>query len=979
MNNAIRAIFGIAIVLCISVSVRALSTVGVPAGSVNQSDEEKWNDSRHLYGINKTEYIHAYDFSTNAGTDKWAFEGEVSGTPSTANDPTGAIGPYSNIRADDGTYETYVTSTNGKYAAQRFNFSIDDNEESWITKINVTWKHNLLGAMVVTPAAATTWGIYPSDSIQDAINAASDGDTVFVHAGTYYEPSGLRLYINKPNITLRGEGADVVTLDRGGGNSYIAIGVNGPPGYSDASASGCIVEGFRITNCTIGVCMYDKAPNCIIRNNVIEDIPTGVHTHAPKPSGNRIYLNNIVDNTESVVIGGSGTPTNIWNSTEPIGYTYNGNGNTYTNYIGEEEPAPTPATPLLISGSVRYDNRNPVMNPTATVTNLATSVDFTVKTDAGSNLYLTLTDSTQITAGDTIRINTSDSSASNETDHPVTASEIVTGWFVQEMTIESGELPDLIMTEKSEEWISLADKTYNVTYTVANIGTSNADASTTSIEIDGTVVATDPVPALVIGESHTSTLGPFTLSGENDTIRVCADSDDIISELNETNNCLSRTSVIIKRTDWHQFHYDIIQTGFSPSDEPDTNTTLWISDEISAIGGTSTVVADGKVFVGHPGSLFGYAGTFALDAFTGDVIWSYPEGGSSPAVADGIVFTIGGRVYAFYTPLPDLTVSAIETPARLRADVINPITATIENIGGTAAENFSVTLEVDSTAVDTVTVASVNASENTTVEFLWTPAITGNHTLTVIADTDGDVVESDETNNETSVTVNVLEKLTVTTNVRIEGKNDTVWCGTVTFSNSTVTTTDGVTHYLNEPTALGALDEANKSGGFGYVLVDYGWGLYMQEVAGEPPIGWDGWMYRVDYASPWVGVADFVLNITTPPTTPHKDVLWYFGAWTAPPLKIELDRTTVKVGEEFVANVTAYNDSTALFDPVDAAEVYVDGTFYGLTRADGTLTMSLATAGNYQTHADKGTWKDYTRSEKVDLNVTPPIRHQVLR
>ena len=45
----------------------------------------------------------------------------------------------------------------------------------------------------------------------------------------------------------------------------------------------------------------------------------------------RIYLNDIFDNTENVVYLG-GTPTNIWNSTEQITYTYN--SNTYTNYLG---------------------------------------------------------------------------------------------------------------------------------------------------------------------------------------------------------------------------------------------------------------------------------------------------------------------------------------------------------------------------------------------------------------------------------------------------------------------------------------------------------------------------------------------------------------------------------------------------------------------------------------------------------------------
>ncbi|MEA3458099.1 MAG: CARDB domain-containing protein, partial [Candidatus Thermoplasmatota archaeon] len=635
----------------------------------------------------------------------------------------------------------------------------------------------LLGAMMVMPASATTWDVYENDSIQAALNTAFDGDTVFVHAGTYVltEPQEWQISVNTPNITLKGECADVVTLDASGkGAIYL-----GPTGYEfSGAAPGCIVEGFRIINSSLGVNILVNSPNCIVRNNLVE-ADTAVNVKASNTtirgnvmnggskyiefraspvtfidnvvsnstktyasvkfyipdavivnntfrdnvagmgiynneatnitvvrnnfissgagiklyggaSGNRIYLNNFVDNTESVLIGGSGTPINIWNSTGPITYTYN--GNPYTNYLGnywgsdytgsdgdgdglgdapydipgsatdkdhrplmesfenyfgeagaekpdltptsitpttlyvnqpneitatirnngtaaagqfnvslkveetvigsdtvaslgagisvpvvftwtpdaagsfnltaiadsddavaesdeanneltrevtvEEQSTPTPPTSFLISGNVTYDNGNPVLNPTVTVTNLATSEDFTVKTDAGSNYYLTLTDLTHVTACDTIRINASDGTVSNETDHPVTASEIETGGFVQDMTIESGELPDLTVTGKSEEWISLADGTYNVTCTVANTGTSSADASTTAIEIDGTVVATDSVPALQVGENYTSTLGPFTLSGENDTIRVCADSGEIISELNETNNSL---------------------------------------------------------------------------------------------------------------------------------------------------------------------------------------------------------------------------------------------------------------------------------------------------------------------------------------------------------------------------------------------------------------------------------------------------------
>ncbi|MCK4736434.1 MAG: hypothetical protein KAT65_28530, partial [Methanophagales archaeon] len=100
------------------------------------------------------------------------------------------------------------------------------------------------------------------------------------------------------------------------------------------------------------------------------------------------------------------------------------------------------------------------------------------------------------------------------------------------------EMPDLVISEKHEEWINFDEKTYNVTYTVKNIGEGPAGASTTSIKIDGTEEATDSVPILAAGASHTAELGPFTMSGNKDIISVCADKDNVVDESDEDNNCL---------------------------------------------------------------------------------------------------------------------------------------------------------------------------------------------------------------------------------------------------------------------------------------------------------------------------------------------------------------------------------------------------------------------------------------------------------
>lgn len=99
-------------------------------------------------------------------------------------------------------------------------------------------------------------------------------------------------------------------------------------------------------------------------------------------------------------------------------------------------------------------------------------------------------------------------------------------------------MPDLVITEKSETWVDFENKTYNISYTVKNIGNADATESTTVIIIDGTEAATDPVGTLPLHETHTAELGPFTMSSESDTIRVCADNESAVTESNEDNNCL---------------------------------------------------------------------------------------------------------------------------------------------------------------------------------------------------------------------------------------------------------------------------------------------------------------------------------------------------------------------------------------------------------------------------------------------------------
>ncbi|MFZ2070898.1 MAG: CARDB domain-containing protein [Halobacteriota archaeon] len=113
-------------------------------------------------------------------------------------------------------------------------------------------------------------------------------------------------------------------------------------------------------------------------------------------------------------------------------------------------------------------------------------------------------------------------------------------WFMDwdDAWINTPGKPDLVIRAKYEEWVSPEDKTYNITYTVCNKGEADAGVSNTTITIDGVDVMEDAVPALAAGKCYTNTVGPFTMSGTNDTIVVCADNQDEVNESDEENNCL---------------------------------------------------------------------------------------------------------------------------------------------------------------------------------------------------------------------------------------------------------------------------------------------------------------------------------------------------------------------------------------------------------------------------------------------------------
>ncbi|RZB29095.1 MAG: hypothetical protein AEth_01699 [Candidatus Argoarchaeum ethanivorans] len=174
---------------------------------------------------------------------------------------------------------------------------------------------------------------------------------------------------------------------------------------------------------------------------------------------------------------------------------------------------------------------------------------------------------------------------------------------------------------------------------------------------------------------------------------------------------------------------------------------LWTNEDAGSWTNSAAVSRDAKVFVGVSVDTFNYNGLKCFDAYTGDELWSAPYGGSSPYIAYGRVYTIGGnRVYAFgQRELPDLVVTAASASGGV-------VRATIRNIGtGGTNESFRVALRQSGSGIDKCTVGALDAGESVAVTL--DPHGECEENLEVYADSGYDIPERNEYNNMREVWV----------------------------------------------------------------------------------------------------------------------------------------------------------------------------------------------------------------------------------
>ncbi|MBO8182955.1 MAG: right-handed parallel beta-helix repeat-containing protein [Archaeoglobus sp.] len=221
----------------------------------------------------------------------------------------------------------------------------------------------LLALLFLTPSVYAADIIVPDDypSIQDAIDAANDGDVIIVRDGVY----SVYLNINK-SITLSSENGTANCILEASTNDdvievhadYVNItgftikngnddGIDVEPYNSDPSnhvnisgnvfynlyggiqledANFSVIMNNNISAVTEGIYYVGSSYHNLIVNNTISNSDYGINI----PAGNdsEIYLNKFINNSRNAWDCGS----NYWNSTEMHDYIYQGNA--FTNYTG---------------------------------------------------------------------------------------------------------------------------------------------------------------------------------------------------------------------------------------------------------------------------------------------------------------------------------------------------------------------------------------------------------------------------------------------------------------------------------------------------------------------------------------------------------------------------------------------------------------------------------------------------------------------
>jgi subtilase family serine protease len=288
-----------------------------------------------------------------------------------------------------------------------------------------------------------------------------------------------------------------------------------------------------------------------------------------------------------------------------------------------------------------------------------------------------------------------------------------------------------------------------ITASVKNQGGSKTENSLINLYIDGIKIASEELPQIDTGDSITKTFNWVAEAGVH-TFKITADINNTVIEVNETNN--------EKEIRFTTMTPDLIVDGISWLSNNDESTfTITVKNMGTGTAGASQVKYS---FDGAPADIKDLGPIQAGETAQFSFIAILSQGSHTAYITADYNNNIieldennNNSVISFSTLAPDLIIRTI-TYSPLDAKISDNITITakVENRGTAQASNLRIALSIDGSMVDYIDIPEMKIAAITTVEFTW-EATEGQHEITVFADADQTIVESNELNNSKSRTI----------------------------------------------------------------------------------------------------------------------------------------------------------------------------------------------------------------------------------